>query len=224
MHPLMVCQADAQSSLRGSRARLARQPSQQSHGPHHPPRQGSMRRRGGGGLKGGREGGGGLKGGGRGGGFGRTPPPPRVPLWSPPTAGRKILKPQSSWHRRRRRKLLAVSLKHYKRRRERGREVGGGSGEVPPPLLLRCTAVPIQHCPSGPRCSMPHRITAMPSVRYTELGPSHCSGQRIACCGAVSTIWHGMCLMAGPPGLRQEGGTEHPPWVDPGLPTPGPGP
>ena len=42
----------------------------------------------GGGSEGGREGGGG--------GFSRTLPPPRVPLWSPPKGGRKILKRKSS--------------------------------------------------------------------------------------------------------------------------------
>ena len=78
-----------------------------------------------------------LEGGEGGGGFGRTPPPPWVPLWSPPKGGRKILKLKSSWHRRRRSKNLAVSLKHYKRRREGGRgsrggEVGGGQGRYPP--------------------------------------------------------------------------------------------
>ena len=54
------------------------------------------------------EGGRGLKGGAEG-GVGWDPPPPRVPLWSPPKAGRKILKLQSSWHRRSRSKLVAVS-------------------------------------------------------------------------------------------------------------------
>ena len=93
-------------------------------------------------FEGGGRGGGGLKGG----GFGRTLPPPMVPLWSLPKAGRKFLRLKSSWHKS---KILAASLKHYKRRREgrrgsKGREVGGGSGEVPP-LLLRCTAVLIHH-------------------------------------------------------------------------------
>ena len=37
----------------------------------------------------GREGGRGSEGG-RGGGFGRTPPPPSAPLWSPPKGGRKF--------------------------------------------------------------------------------------------------------------------------------------
>ena len=87
--------------------------------------QGSIRRGGG-------RGGGSLK---RGGGCGRTPPPPSVPLWSPPKGGRKILKLQSSWHRRRRSKILAVSLKHWKGRR------GGGVQEGYPLLLLRCTAL-----------------------------------------------------------------------------------
>ena len=79
---------------------------------------------------GGGRGGGGLKGGGRGGGVGRTLPPPMVPLWSLPKAGRKILKLKSYWHRRRRSKILAVSLKKGGRG-SKGREVGGGQGGYP---------------------------------------------------------------------------------------------
>ena len=88
--------------------------------------------------KGGEGGEGGSEGGREGGGFGRTLPPPMGLLWSPPKAGRKFLKLQSSWHRKRRSKILAVSLKHYKRRREggrgsMGREVRGVRGGTPPP-------------------------------------------------------------------------------------------
>ena len=51
-----------------------------------------------------------------------TPPPPRVPLWSPPKVGQKVLKLKSSWHQRRQSKIFAVSLKHWKGR-------GGVQGE-----------------------------------------------------------------------------------------------
>ena len=70
-------------------------------------------------------------------GVGWEPPPPRVPLWSPPKAGRKLLKLKSSWHRKRPSKFLGVSLKHWKGRKGGGVRGGGGVA----PLLLRCPAV-----------------------------------------------------------------------------------
>ena len=76
-----------------------------------------------------------------GGGFGWDPPPPRVPLWSPPKGGRKSLSLNPLVTEGAKADILAVSLKHWKWRR--GGPGGGG-------YLLRCTAVLIHHCP-GPQ-------------------------------------------------------------------------
>ena len=72
-----------------------------------------------------------------GGGFGWDPPPPRVPLWYPPKAGRKIRSFNPLGTEGIEAEILAVSLKHWK-----GRRGGGGSrGGWGTPLLLRCMAV-----------------------------------------------------------------------------------
>ena len=63
--------------------------------------------------KGGREGGGG----GVEGWVGSDPPPPMVPLWSPPKGRPKNFKLKSSWRQRRQSKIFTVSLKRWKGRR-----------------------------------------------------------------------------------------------------------
>ena len=95
-----------------------------------------------------------------------TPPPPRVPLWSPAEGGPRILKLQSSWHRRRRGTILAVSLQHRK-----GRRRGGRGGTPPPPAdVPRPAWHPRRPLPPPPR-PMPlttdagHWRAAGPAVR-----------------------------------------------------------
>ena len=75
-------------------------------------------------------------------GVGWDPPPPRVPLWSPPKADRKLLNVNPLGTEGAEADILAVSLKHWKGR-------GGGSRGGNPPPLLRCTAVLIHHKGGG---------------------------------------------------------------------------
>ena len=127
----------------------------------------------------------------------------RLPLWSPPKAGRKFLKRKSSWHRRRRSKILAVSLKHWKgrmggggRRGFKGREVGGGGqGRYPPPpptVYGRSnTSLPFP-------ASCPGRVATLPSRPSHPLhragvlrAPSACCTalRRAVPCRAVPCLW-----------------------------------
>ena len=103
---------------------------------------------------------------GRGGGFGWDPPPPRVPLWSPPKAGRKILKLTSSWHRRHRSRILAVSLKHWKGRKGGG-VWGGGLTPHPPAVYGRSNT----SLASGPTFAPP------PPCLHTSSRSAHSADQ-----------------------------------------------
>ena len=143
----------------------------------------------------------------RGGGFGRTPPPPSVPLWSPPKGDRKILKRKSSWHRRRRSKILAVSLKHCKRRREggrgsKGREVGGGQGRYPPSsygvrpfYYITAPHPPVTPPATAPptRCA-PRDSSPPPVVVRNFANAHHTSGGCRSSCGCLCGMYSSMFL------------------------------
>ena len=147
-----------------------------------------------------------LKGGGGQGVWRGPPPPPRVPLWSPPEGGPKFLKRKSSWPRRRRSKILAVSLKHRKGRR-------GGLAPPPPPplLLLRCTAVLIHRwrwgCVSAeersgaPLPSFPNAPLPLPG--RSPAPPRRVAGERAAVGGCPAPVrgyrWQPPEARAAPP-------------------------
>ena len=91
------------------------------------------------------------------GGFGWDPPPPRVPLQSPPKAWPEILKLKPSWRQRRRSKILAVSLKHWKGRRGGGKE-GLWGGGAPPTVYSRSNTSLAGGRPGVLRSAVPTRL------------------------------------------------------------------
>ena len=144
---------------------------------------------------------GGLEGGG--GWPGPTPLPPRVPLWSPPKGGLKILKRKSSWHRRRRSRNVGCQPQTLEGE-------GGGSGGGVPPLLLRCTAVPIhpwaRSLPPGGSAAMPPPPPSSEGDGAAAAHP-HKPGQRLM--SPVPTVLGGDCLRTVRTGGTLNGGR---PW------------
>ena len=118
-----------------------------------------------------------------------TPPPPRVPLWSPLKAGRKFCKRESSWHRRHRSKILAVSLKHWKGRG------GGGEGErglAGTPLLPGSPYGP----PPPPPAVYSRSSTSLPGPQPRPHGPGHTWSR------AGGATWHAGQRPTSPPDLQ----------------------